>query len=83
MPVTSEQLQQLQELVSQVVSDKSAADQATAASNKADTALASATSTANQAKLDESQADAKLTGDLSALATFINGLTVHTEPSNP
>jgi ethanolamine ammonia-lyase small subunit len=81
--MTNEQLQQLRAMVDQIVADKGTADTATAASNQADTELAAATAVANQAKLDEGAADAKLSADVANLSAFISGLVPHTEPSNP
>ena len=74
MPVTNEDIQQLQAMVQVLVADKADADQKTQASNAADTAAQQAAAVAAQAKLDEAAADAKASQDLSDLRTFIDGL---------
>ena len=78
--ITAEQLQQLQDKVAQLVTDKGDADQKTQASNVADTAAAQANAVAAQAKLDEAAADGKVNADLGDLQAFIDGLAVSPQP---
>lgn len=72
--ISTEQLAQLQQMVTTLVTDKTDADAKTQASNTADTAAAQAAATAAQAKLDEATADAKTTTDLTSLQLFIDSL---------
>ena len=62
--ITTDQLAQLQQKLQTLVTDKADADAKTQASNQADTALAQAQATSNQARLDEQTADTKVSNDL-------------------
>lgn len=74
MPITNEQLAAIQAKVAKLVTDKTDADSKTQASNAADTALATASATANQAKLDEAAADSLATSDLTDLSAYLDSL---------
>ncbi len=74
MPITTEQLQAIQDKVKQLVADKTDADDKTQRSNEADTDAAQANAVAAQAKLDEAAADALATADLTDLSAYLDSL---------
>lgn len=82
MPITDDQLAQIQAKVAALVADKADADEKTAASNAADTAAKTADAAAAQAKLDEAAADAKATADLTDLSQFIDSLVAPPTPAS-
>ncbi len=81
MPISSEQLQAIQDKVNKLVLDKNDADEKTQNSNAADTAAATANATAAQAKLDEAAADAMATADLTDLSAYLDSLVA--PPATP
>jgi len=74
MPITNEQIQELQAMVTKLVADKADADAKTAASHQKDTEATVANAAASQAKLEEAAADALANADLSDLRSFVDSL---------
>ncbi len=74
MPITQDQLVQLQAKVATLVSDRGTADVKTAASNEADAASIAAAAVAAQARLDEASADHAVAADLTDLMLFVDNL---------
>jgi hypothetical protein len=84
VPITSDQVRQLQVLVADLVDKKTAADQATAQSNQSQTALLQAQAQASQDTTAEAQADGAVNVSLGALQAFIDGLAGPQPPApNP
>lgn len=81
--VSDDQIAQLNAIVQDIVTTKKAADDKTAASNAADNAAAKAVGDANQAKLDESEADKALATSVNALVTFSQTLAGTPPPTPP
>ncbi len=75
VPVTAEQIAQLQALVATLVTDKATADQATQDSNEAHAALQKAQTDVGQKDTAEATADGQVNLDVASLQTFIAGLT--------
>lgn len=75
MPVTDEDLATLKAKLDTLIADKAAADAATATRVSAGTAADQADAAFHQAQLDEANADAKATADLTDLRSFIDGLS--------
>jgi hypothetical protein len=80
VPVTTDQLTQLQNLVGTLVADKTTADNATTASNNAHAALTSAQAAAANADTAEAAADGVVNVDLANLKAYIDGLVPPAPP---
>jgi hypothetical protein len=80
-PITDAQLTQLQTLVSDLVADKTTADEATAASNEAQAALTAAQNEAQAANVNEATADGILAADVQTLDAFVQSLAG--DPTTP
>ncbi len=72
--ISQDDLNNLVAKVQTITAAKSNADQATAASNAADAALAQAQQAANDAKVAEATADGQLTSSVKDLETFVTSL---------
>ncbi len=83
VPITDEQAAQLNAKVQALLSDKTAADSATAASNQAMSALTTAQQAAADANVAEATADGKVTADLQDLLSFVGSITGTTITSTP
>lgn len=90
MPITNDQIAQIQQMVQTLVADKGDADAKSQAANAADTVVAQSQAKLSQdqaasaqAKLDEAAADAKATADLTALEQYLKGLVEPTPAPAP